>query len=512
MKNKLFLITVTILIVSILILLLNLFTNNDITTTSHQPTIHKNIPTTNTKKTFYMIPVSNLSGTGDTTLEYIETQEMITYHQNKELIPPNISISKFISDTSELILNTNQIGLLTPEQVTPDLQTIRINGMYFWDKDLDLDKYPLKIALNKNNTQYIEPLKHEFTQEKLNHFFAGGEIIPARAVDRLALNVFDNYTYLFDFFSNDIKNADISIALLENSLLGDPSPCTGCMSFRGDNQVAKGLAEIGFDFLSTAGNHAGDAGKLAYANTAKLLKQNKIQFTGTGNRMEIGDSNDILTNDTGDIIWSVINPAIKDIDGWKVGMLSADNVARYYWKKNNDSGNWGTNTFAKYENGYDIDEEKIKLINQIKDQYEIDYLIIYMSWGIEYTDTASKFQQTLGHALIDGGADIIIGSHPHWVQNIELYKNTPIIYSLGNFIFDQSHTLKTRQGMLVKLHYYDQELKSIETIPTQYCGYHQTNNNLTQDYLDKKITLEEVLEYKESEGCIYWQPKPRIEK
>jgi poly-gamma-glutamate synthesis protein (capsule biosynthesis protein) len=61
-----------------------------------------------------------------------------------------------------------------------------------------------------------------------------------------------------------------------------------------------------------------------------------------------------------------------------------------------------------------------------------------MHGGTEYTATANAGQITFAHAAIDSGADIVIGAHPHWVQNKETYKDKPIYYSLGNFIFDQS--------------------------------------------------------------------------
>ena len=125
------------------------------------------------------------------------------------------------------------------------------------------------------------------------------------------MNKYNDYTYLFDSFRKDIENADLSIGLLENSLLGDPEPCKGCMSFRGDDQVAIGLAEVGFDFLSTAGNHAGDAGQNAYQNTVKLLDENSIQYTGTGNHKSL----ELFSEDSVHQPVSTIKPIIQSIDG-----------------------------------------------------------------------------------------------------------------------------------------------------------------------------------------------------
>jgi hypothetical protein len=129
-----------------------------------------------------------------------------------------------------------------------------------------------------------------------------------------------------------------------------------------------------------------------------------------------------------------------------------------------------------------------------------------MSWGVEYTNKATNFQRELAHALIDNSVDLVIGSHPHWVQNIEFYNDKPIIYSLGNFIFDQNHSDPTRQGMNAMLYYYDGQLKSIELEPHLSCGPFISTNNITTAYLNGEITMEDLMQSDERKGCVYFQP------
>lgn len=76
-----------------------------------------------------------------------------------------------------------------------------------------------------------------------------------------------------------------------------------------------------------------------------------------------------------------------------------------------------------------------------------DRVIVYMHWGEEYQAKPSRSQIDLAHWFIDAGVDVVIGAHPHWVQSIEVYKNHPIVYSLGNFVFDQDFSVETKQGM-----------------------------------------------------------------
>jgi poly-gamma-glutamate synthesis protein (capsule biosynthesis protein) len=80
-----------------------------------------------------------------------------------------------------------------------------------------------------------------------------------------------------------------------------------------------------------------------------------------------------------------------------------------------------------------------------------DVVIVYTHWGNEYQKTASEVQKRLAHQFIDKGADLIIGSHPHVVQNVEDYKGKRIYYSLGNMVFDQYFSAETMRGLLVSV-------------------------------------------------------------
>ena len=80
-----------------------------------------------------------------------------------------------------------------------------------------------------------------------------------------------------------------------------------------------------------------------------------------------------------------------------------------------------------------------------------DLVMVYAHWGLEYGKTPGEDQIETAHALIDHGADLIIGSHPHVIQEKEIYRGKRIYYSLGNFIFDQYFRPATRRGLAVKV-------------------------------------------------------------
>ena len=73
-----------------------------------------------------------------------------------------------------------------------------------------------------------------------------------------------------------------------------------------------------------------------------------------------------------------------------------------------------------------------------------------MHAGIEYTRRPNRSQIEFAHRAIDAGADLVIGTHPHWIQTLEKYHGRNIFYSLGNFIFDQRKT-NTREGLVLRI-------------------------------------------------------------
>lgn len=442
----------------------------------------------------FLIPVASFSRMDrNISLESLKSAEICIEMSDKysELALPGQKLSKVNMEGVIDYLKAGGVCLLAPELVSSDMQSLVIEGHDFWDAKQDIKTYPLKYSesfeLSESQVDPVNPDAVFTDNAERMTIFVSGEIIPARAVDRLALNKNNNYTYLYDYFATDIAEADLAIALLENPINGNPAPCTGCMVFVGDEQNAKGLKTVGYDVLALAGNHAGDGGQSGFRRTIEALDAEGILHAGTG-------SSDAAK----------IQPALTTVKGKTIGMISADTVSSYYWNKGSNS--YGANWFSNSMNG-DIDKNRVAEISRLKKELGIDYLIIYMSWGVEYTNKATGFQTELAHLMIDNGADLIVASHPHWVQNIEYYKGKPIFYALGNFIFDQNHADPTRQGVNLNLSYAGGELKSVEIMPHLACGPFVSSTNLTDKYLKGDIDRAYLDTHDERQGCVYFQPR-----
>jgi len=120
---------------------------------------------------------------------------------------------------------------------------------------------------------------------------------------------------------------------------------------------------------------------------------------------------------------------------------------------------------------------------------ESDLVIVNIHWGVEYEHFFNPYQKEWGRALVDAGADLIIGHHPHVVQGMEIYKGKPIFYSLGNFIFDQYFSEATQEGLALDINYKDGELtinflpyKSAQSAPKLLA------EDTKSDWLEKYLT------------------------
>lgn len=94
-----------------------------------------------------------------------------------------------------------------------------------------------------------------------------------------------------------------------------------------------------------------------------------------------------------------------------------------------------------------------------------NFVVLYPHWGIEYEKKASAKEREIAQSAITAGADMVIGAHPHVVQDTDVYNGKPIFYSLGNFIFDQWFTPDVQEGLALLLTFNDDTLVSIELKP-----------------------------------------------
>ena len=245
----------------------------------------------------------------------------------------------------------------------------------------------------------------------------------------LSSTAFDFSSY-FKNIIKDIRNANLAIGNMEFTLGGEPY--TGYPAFSAPDSFAEYLANCGFDILLTANNHILDKGKKGYERTMRICDSLKIKYgtmtTGSG-----ANQNQYLRN----------NPLITEIKGIRIAFANFT---------------YGTNACISGEFPK-ISRENTEGVKSIIDrakEYGADYIIALPHWGDEYRLGHSEAQEKTASILAEAGADIIIGSHPHVVQDSlsisikDSGKNVPVTFSLGNTVSNMS-AVNTQTGLMLTI-------------------------------------------------------------
>ncbi|HAU30908.1 MAG TPA: hypothetical protein DCW46_01170 [Desulfotomaculum sp.] len=229
--------------------------------------------------------------------------------------------------------------------------------------------------------------------------------------------------YLFKGVKDIFKGGDIVFGNLEAPISNETNK-KGFEAdfFRAGPNVIDGLKTANFNALSIANNHIMEHGEKAFCSTVHFLKENNITPVGISNETEI-----------------------LEVNGFKVAVLAYSFIEDFI----------DNSLYNKIASEKKILED----VRNIKDS--VDLTILFLHWGYEYVLFPSPKQVDIGRKLIDAGVDIVLGGHPHVLQGYEVYKGKPIVYSLGNFIFDHTYIKSTRKTIIAKIRV-DQDTKKID--------------------------------------------------
>lgn len=255
--------------------------------------------------------------------------------------------------------------------------------------------------------QISKPVFEEKSEsEKSLSIMAFGDMMLGRFVRTLMER--DGKDFIFENF--EFPEAEIRFANLEGPIKGDGYKHQTAMRFGFHTDTADFLKENGFNVLSIVNNHAIDQGWDGRDSTIAELERVGIGWCGHPTE------------------------AVRE----SVLFGESESGASYAFVCFND---------------VIMDTDNAAMWNLVKDvDDEVDYVIVSIHWGVEYAHKPhQKLQVELGHALVDAGADLILGHHPHVVQTYEKYNGKMIFYSLGNFVFDQYWSRDTQEELGVRV-------------------------------------------------------------
>lgn len=243
----------------------------------------------------------------------------------------------------------------------------------------------------------------------------------------------------YDYFLKNVKpifeKDDLTVVNLEGPLTNASKAKEKKFAFKGKPEYINILKSGSVEAVSVANNHSEDYFEEGMKDTKFILDENKINYFALG------------------------KDAVIDVNGIKVGLLGYNGLSTEYNEKNLKQM-----------------EDEIKALKE-----KSDVVMVYFHWGIELEYSPDKKQKDFAHYVIDKGADLVIGSHPHVVQGIEKYKDKYIAYSLGNFCFGGNKNPSDTDSYIYQqtFTFSDNKLSSIKEpniIPTAITSSSSRNN------------------------------------
>jgi poly-gamma-glutamate synthesis protein (capsule biosynthesis protein) len=226
----------------------------------------------------------------------------------------------------------------------------------------------------------------------------------------------------FAEFAEILEEADAAIGNLECVVAACGEAFDKPWTFRAHPRVVPVLARH-FDAVSLANNHSGDFGRDAFGEMLEHLEKASLPCFGGGRNCARART-----------------PLILEVKGVRIALLGYND---FYPRSFEAGPNWPGIAWS-------VDEQVVADLEAARSLHRADLVIPCMHWGDEH-DPANDRQKALARLLVDHGADLVVGGHPHITQEIEYFKGKLIIYSLGNFVFDGFEPGPARTGWLLRV-------------------------------------------------------------
>ena len=238
-------------------------------------------------------------------------------------------------------------------------------------------------------------------------------------------------------FAALFASADLRIANLECVVATTGQPAAKNYTFRAHPRVLPVLRRH-LDGVTLANNHSGDYGRAAFAQMLGLLRAQGLGQAGGG--MNLAQAH---------------TPWIVERQGLRIAILSYNEFMPRSFEADHDAPGVA----------WSEDEQVLADIRAARAVHRADLVIPFMHWGWENERTANARQRQLARAMIEAGADAVIGGHPHVTQDVDTHLGKPIVYSVGNFIMKDTDNDWQRQGWLLRMVFDRQGAVNLQTHP-----------------------------------------------
>jgi poly-gamma-glutamate synthesis protein (capsule biosynthesis protein) len=245
-------------------------------------------------------------------------------------------------------------------------------------------------------------------------FLVGDVLSHGRVMESSAQH---GYGSFFKYIEKDIQEADLAICNMEFPLGG--KPYSGYPVFSGPESFPEYLSEVGFDVFLLGNNHVLDRGSAGLSRTIEQMELRELCYTG------------VAANPAAD---TLLNPLFVNVKGLRLAIVNFT---------------YGTNqgASARWPKVHRMNKTSLAPI-MARARENADIVLVCPHWGVEYALTHNAEQEEMARWLIQQGAHVIVGSHPHVVQDMEYINDVPVYYSLGNALSNQNDLPARLEGVV----------------------------------------------------------------
>jgi poly-gamma-glutamate capsule biosynthesis protein CapA/YwtB (metallophosphatase superfamily) len=326
-------------------------------------------------------------------------------------------------------------------------------GLVYRSVDMTIGEIAHMSSAYETNNDRVHVLRSLFQeqsavyeeQQRIYHILAGGDVMLDRGVESKVRTVGQrDWTFPWHNSADVLRSADLAFVNFEGSM-SDVGADTGKrFSFRFDPGAIDGFTFAGIDVVALANNHMLDWGRESLCATTEHLRQVDIAYVGAG-----------CSKDDAEMAF------ITDLGETRVAFIAYTEFYKGAYATEERGG------VAHYDLGLIRDK-----VQSLREQ-GVDVVLLSIHWGVEYETRSSQEQQERAKEFIDAGVDVVIGHHPHVAQEIERYGDGWIIYSLGNFIFDQYFSEETMRGLVADIQIQNGRVYDIRPLHMQMNEHYQ---------------------------------------
>jgi poly-gamma-glutamate capsule biosynthesis protein CapA/YwtB (metallophosphatase superfamily) len=232
------------------------------------------------------------------------------------------------------------------------------------------------------------------------------------------------------------KDAELAVVNHEQPVTGAWAHHTSGFRFSGKPELTRIFTRAGIDYLSLANNHIGDYGAKGIRDSRRILRSYGLATGGAGADLDQARQVDLL-----------------EANGTQVAIIPCLDFVKVYWAESDRAGATPC-----------VDQYIRKDIRKAR-RAGADVVIVFPHWGVEYTRQPLPSMRKHAARWVDAGADLVLGAHSHVAGAVEDIEGVPVLYSLGNLIFDQHWSTNTMQSALVEATFHGDRLVELRLVP-----------------------------------------------